>query len=35
LVEIKRDTEVGKRFVKMQEKFIRYLLNRKEEIDVT
>jgi len=35
LVEIKRDTEVGKRFVKMQEKFVRYLLNRKGEIDVT
>ena len=35
LMEIKRDTEVGKTFVKMQERFIRYLLNRKEEIDVT
>ncbi len=35
LTEIKRDTEVGKTFVRMQEKFIRYLLNRKGEIDVT
>jgi len=34
LMEIKRDTEVGKTFVKMQQKFIRYLLNRKGEIDV-
>lgn len=34
LTEIKRDTEAGKIFVKMQEKFIRYMLNRKEEIDV-
>ena len=33
LMEIKRDTEVGRTFVKMQEKFIRYLLNRKEEIN--
>ncbi len=35
LMEIKRDTEVGKKFVKMQDRFIRYILNRKEEIDVT
>lgn len=35
LMEIKRDTEVGKTFIRMQEKFIRYLLNRKEEIDVS
>ena len=33
LMEIKRDTESGKIFIKMQERFIRYLLNRKEEID--
>ena len=34
LMEIKRDTEAGKSFVKMQEKFVRYLLSIKEEIDV-
>ncbi len=34
LTEIKRDTETGTIFIKMQEKFIRYILNRKEEIDV-
>lgn len=33
LMEIQRDTELGKIFIKMQERFIRYLLNRKEEID--
>jgi len=35
LTEIKRGTEACGSFVKMQEKFIRYLLNIKEEIDVT
>lgn len=35
LMEIRRDTEVGKRFVRMQEKFVTYLLNKKGEIDVT
>ena len=35
LDEIKRDTEVGRTLVKMQERFIRYVLNKKEEIDVT
>lgn len=35
LTEIKRNTEVGRIFIRMQEKFMRYLLNRREEIDVT
>ena len=35
LTEINRDTEAGKMFVRMQERFTRYLLNRKEEIDVS
>jgi hypothetical protein len=35
LTEIRRGTEAGNFFVKMQETFIRYLLNRKGEIDVT
>lgn len=33
LMEIKRGTEVGQTFVKMQERFIKYLLNRRGEID--
>jgi len=33
--EIKRRTEVGERFVQIQAKFIRMLLDRKEEIDIT
>ena len=35
LTEINRDTEAGRMFVRMQERFTRYLLNRKEEIDVS
>jgi hypothetical protein len=35
VLEIQRGTETGKIFVKMQEKFVRYLLNRREEIDVS
>lgn len=35
LTEIKRGTEAGRFFVKMQQTFIRYLLNRKGEIDVS
>lgn len=34
LMEIKRDTEVGNIFVKMEEDFIKYLLNKRGEIDV-
>jgi len=34
LMEIKRGTEAGQSFVKMQNKFIRYLLSIKEEINV-
>ena len=33
-MEIKRDTEVGNIFVKMEEDFIKYLLNKRGEIDV-
>jgi hypothetical protein len=35
LTEIRRDTEAGRTFVSMQQRFVRYLLNRKEEIDVS
>jgi len=35
VMEIKRGTEIGQTFVKMQERFIKYLLNRRGEIDVS